>query len=194
MATAAARPKTLVLRSNLHYFGPLALARPITGVEAGVAATLGSAFPCGACSTLVKGNDKCTVFRCGGCGALSTYPVMDKEKIMKVQLPSVKREKFAVIAERGRKVLVNWPVSNMTDTAVTIAVPPKGMDFTKLFFEALFAAVVTVGFIMDPLATGAQLAVDGAIDSAIGETVDNALADVDGQARVVGSFGPTATP
>jgi len=187
MATAAARPKTIILRSNLHYFGPLALAQPIIGLEAGVATALGSAFPCGACNRLVKCNDKCVVFRCGGCGVLSTFPVMDKEQVMQVQISRGKPAKMVVVPERGRKVLVSWPVSNTTDTVVTIAVPPKGMDFGKLVFEALFAVVVTVGFIMDPLGAAAEGAANVAIDKAIGQDVDNALAEVDAQARVLAS-------
>lgn len=184
MAAAAARPKTVVLRSDCHYFGPVALARPTSGMGAGMAAALGYAFPCGSCGKLIKGNDKCPMFRCGSCGVLSTFPVPDKEQLIQAQIPNRAPRQFIVRGPDQRKVLIKWPVSNKIDTHVVIAVPPPGWDFGKVFVEAFFSLTL-IPFILDPV--GAVL--DGAaFEAGVNYAIDGIEKDdePDVTGRVVG--------
>lgn len=188
--TLAARPKTLVLRSNLHFLGPLALGMPQSGVEATMGTALGSSFPCGACGVLLKVNAKCKIFRCGNCGVLSSLPVSAKEKVLKVRLPP-QTAAFIVLSPdtlpnaqdplrpRQVRVLVRWPVTNIAETDATIAVMPAEQSFGDMMIHAAGVAFDALHWVANPLEAAFDAAV---ISPAAGPIVDSTRPpDVEGR-------------
>lgn len=181
MNQAIQKPKSQLLPSNVQWIGPIDVA-PVAGF-------VSSSMQCGCCGANLKPANLSTVvtFRCSQCGVLATIPATDKEELFNVQVPNGGIDdthfRFRPGGQDERLVAVNFPVRHMTGRTVTIAVPKPGVDWIGMLIGGIFAGVVAVCFILDPVGT----LIDGTADAVIDPLLNEKEPDVVGRVVCVQS-------